>query len=282
MRILFILLALFCPAVSVVQAETAISGKVENIDLNIKEHEMAVTFIGLSAGEATLIQGPNNENILVNVGGQNTEAELEEWLKLYDVKSIQTLIITTDENSLSFKKVNKLMDKYNIEKLITTPKISAQAAFGLDDQKQAAVSTWKEGTAESLFPDLTAEVQFVGNEKNEGMDFILKFFNHRLFLMSSCSERAEQALLTKNLEDVHVLKIPDYAKASFLSTNFIHYLNPEISVLFTPEEYHPDRDILQGLHETWSEVYFTKKHGTVTLKFTDSKYEVFTIPTEEE
>ncbi len=38
---------------------------------------MAVTFFGLSDGEATLIQGAKGENILVNTGGERTQAELE-------------------------------------------------------------------------------------------------------------------------------------------------------------------------------------------------------------
>jgi competence protein ComEC len=282
MRLLLILLAILLLPVSAAAEAPSIPSKVENIDLNIKEHEMAVTFIGLSSGEATLLQGPNNETILVNTGKEDTAAELDGWLHLYDVKKIETLILTSDGSDLSFQHINNLIGKYQIKKIITTPKIAPLVTSQLDQENLLSVLSWQEGATETLLPELTAEVQYAGTGEKEGLDFVLRFFKHRIFLMSSYSERAEEELFKKNLQDINVFKIPNCAKEDSLSKKLIHYLNPQISVLFTPEEEHPDPNILHHLHASWSEVYFTKQHGTITLKFTDSKYEVFTIPVDGE
>ncbi|MFZ7943063.1 MULTISPECIES: hypothetical protein [Bacillaceae] len=281
MRILLIILAVFIPSGLYAKAETTISSQVEGIDLNIKEHQAAVTFLGLSAGEATLIQGSNGENILVNFGGKGTKAELEGWLSLYNVKEISTLILTNDGHELSFNKINDFIEKYKIKKIITTPEISALLTENLDQSNQISVMTWGMGDQKEILPEMTAVVQFIGNHQHEGMDLMLNFFEHNIFLMTSTSQRAEQSLLKKDLKDVNVFKIPNSKLENPISDELIQNLNPQISILFTAEEHHPNPNILHDLHGIWSEVYSTKKHGTISIKFTDSNYEVITIPVEE-
>jgi competence protein ComEC len=280
MRTLLVLLSLCIQMTLIVEASKPSLDNIEDINLNIRDHEVAVTFLGLSAGDATLIQGANNENILVNTGGEETGAELEDWLYLYDVKEISKLILTNNDQELSAKQFNRLISKYNIKEIITTPELSAQIINKLDSTNKPAVVSWREGTKKTVLPEVTAAVQFVGNEDNEGMDLTLNFFNHRIFLMTSFTPRAEETLLTKNLENINVFKIPNYAMEDSLSEKLIQYLNPQISILFAPEEDQHDPDILVDLRETWSEIYSTKKHGTITIKFTDSNYEVITIPVE--
>lgn len=280
MRSLLLLLVIFFQTTVIAEASPSISSNIENIDLNIKDHEIAVTFLGLSAGESTLIQGPNGENILVNAGGKETEAELEGWLYLYDVKEISKLILTNDEQVPAYQHINRLITKYSIKEIVTTPALKDELTKNLDLTSRATVISWVEGTKETILPEMTAEVQFVGKKPNEGMDLTLQFFDHRIFLMTSFTPLAEETLLKKNLENINVFKIPNCAKEDSLSEKLIQYLNPEISILFAAEQDEPDSDILVDLHEIWSEVYFTKRHGTVTIKFTDSNYEVHTIPVE--
>ncbi|WP_066061049.1 hypothetical protein [Neobacillus soli] len=278
MRHLLMLLPIFFLTTSLAEASLSIPSKIENIDLNIKDHEAALTFFGLSTGESTLIQGQNGENILVNAGGKGTMKELEGWLFLYNVKKISTLILTNNRMEISDKQINQLILKYNIKEIIATPQLSAQLAKNLEAKSKTAVVSWGEGTKKVILPELTLVVEFVGNEQNEGMDLTLQFFMHRIFLMSSYSLRAEQRLLTKNIKDAHIFKIPSGKIEDSLSEKLIQYVNPQISFLFTAKDQHTDQNILHELYDTWSEVYFANRHGTVTIKFTDSTYEVLTIP----
>lgn len=280
MRTLLVILSLFIQTTLMVEASMPSSKNIENIDLNIKDHEVAVTFLGLSEGEATLIQGANDENILVNAGGKETVAELEGWLYLYDVKKISKLILTKNEQELTEKQFNRLISKYHIREIITTPELSGKIIKELSTTNKPAVVTWGASTKKRILPEMTAVVQFVGKDDNEGMDLTLEFFKHRIFLMTSFTSRAEETLMTKDLENINVFKIPKYAMKDALSEKLIEYLNPQISILFAPEEGRHDPDILVDLHESWSEIYSTKKHGTITIKFTDSNYEVITIPIE--
>ncbi|MBO0958182.1 hypothetical protein J1P26_00430 [Neobacillus sp. MM2021_6] len=282
MKILFMILSLFIPSTFIAKAETAISSNIENIDLKLKEHEAAVTFLDLSIGEATLIQGPNSKNILINVGGKGTKAELASWLSLYNVKEISALFLTNDGQDLSYNTLNQLIAEYNIKEIMTTPELSKQLEENINRSLAITIVALEEGIKKEILPEMTAGVQFVGNEENEGMDLLLNFYQHNIFLMTSFSQRAEQTLLKKALKDVNVFKIPNNNKEVSFSDEFIAHLNPQISILFSPRRHEQQADILHELHGIWSEVYFTKKHGTVSIKFTKTNYEVITIPAKEE
>lgn len=278
MRILLFLFSIFISSTFSVKAEPYISSKVENIDLKLSVDEAAVSFLGLSTGESILVQGPNGNNILVNAGGKGTKAELEGWLSLYGVKEIAALILTNSPQEISFMKINELISKYNIKEIITTPEFSKQLTKKLEQTNRISVVSWKMGTKKEILPQLISEVQFVGHEQNEGMDLKLQFFNHNIFLMTSFSQQAERILLRKNLKDVNIFKLPNSAKEDSLSGKLIEFLNPQIAILFAAEKRKFDGDILHDLYETWSEVYFTNKNSTVTVKFTETNYEVITIP----
>lgn len=281
MRILLFLTALFLQGTTMAIAAPSLSVNIENIDLNLKDHQMAITFMGLSDGAATLIQGTNGENVLVNVGGKGTVAELERLLSLYDVKEISQLILTKGKNDLNYvDDIKQLILKYHIKQLIALPNTLPALTENLDLAKEIVVKTWEEGTKSLLFPELTAGVQYAGGEKDEGLDFTLEFFKSRLFLMTSFSHKAEQKLLTKNLRDITIFKVPNCPKEASLPEQLIQEMDPQISVIFTADGQHPNIDIVDDLLQTWSEVYYTQKHGTVTIKFTESNYEVFTIPLE--
>jgi len=280
MKILLFLAALFLQSTTIVMAAPAISGNIENIDLNIKDHELAVTFLSLSKGEATLIQGSNGENILVNVGGEGTAVELVRLLSMYDVKEIQQLILT-NANQHNYEQINGLVLKYHIKQLIALPATIKAMTEKLDLPKEIVVRSWEEGEKNVLLPEMMAEVQYAGSAMDEGMDFTLDFFKQRLFLMTSFSHRAEQRLLTKNLGEIKIFKVPNCSSERSLSEKLIQNINPQIAILFTADEQLPNLDLVDDLENTWSEVYSTQQHGTVTIKFTESNYEVFTIPIEE-
>ncbi|WHX99070.1 ATP-dependent DNA helicase [Neobacillus sp. DY30] len=281
MKMLLLVAAVFFQLSSIGSASSFEYGNVEKIDLNLKDHEIAVTFLGLGDGEATLIQGSNGENILVNTGGEETSEDLSEILKRYRVKEVSTLIITSRQN-LFVDQLAQIIPKYNVKKLIATPEIINELKNMTAPFLEIEVLAWNEGTTQELITDLKAEVLSAGKGENEGIDFTLQFFKHRLFLMTSSSDHVEENLLKKPLDDVTIFKVPNWAKEDSLSERLIQYVNPQISILFESEQHQPDPDIIYNLQDTWSEVFFTKKHGTITIKFTENNYEVFTFPVEKE
>jgi competence protein ComEC len=265
LRILQFFTVIFLLVATDTLAADGIPNQIEKIDLNLKSHEMAVTFLNLSKGDATLIQGPDGDNILVNMGEAESQKELENWLSLYHVKTISKLVLASG-NDIPMPILKHLVSAYQINELFVPP------SEKINRFHKTAISPLVTGTKVILMPELSAVVQFAGGGENEGLDFTLQFYQHRLFLMNSFSERAEQNLLKKNLGDIQIFKVPNCGPDETLSERLINHVNPQISIL-----HGVNKDIIDDLYKTWSEIYFTKNNGTVTIKFTAKNYEVFAI-----
>ncbi|RSD26524.1 ATP-dependent DNA helicase [Mesobacillus subterraneus] len=251
--------------------------EVEGVDVNLKRNELAFTFLALSDGEAALIQHANGENILVNTGGKGTMKELERLLTLFHVRDISTVIITSKEG---LENLSEVITTYHVRKVLA----GGSATQGLADKmipSDIEWKGWKQGDVVKLMPGLNAEVIFDGMEENEGTDVSFQFFHHQIFYISSASHNSEQYFLAEPLKNVNIIKLPHYAAKNTFSDLLIEHLDPQLAVIFKSSAIKPDPDLVEMLHEAWIDVYFTKQHGTVTIKLTDSNYDVITIMSKE-
>lgn len=251
--------------------------EVEGVDVNLKRNEVAFTFFSLRDGEASLIQHANGENILINTGGKGTIKELERLLELFHIKSISTIILTSRDGQ---ENLEHYIQKYDVRQVVT----GASADLARSDRiipPSVKVIRWKQGEMQKLLPGLTSEVVFDGSEEKEGTDISFQFFHHQIFFISSASQKAEQVFLAKPLKNVNVIKMPLYGATGSFSELLIEHLDPQLAILFQSRTIKPDPDLIEMLHEAWIDVYFTKQHGTVTIKLTDSNYDVITILSEE-
>ncbi|GAM12608.1 ComEC/Rec2 family competence protein [Mesobacillus selenatarsenatis] len=251
--------------------------EVEGVDVNLKRNELAFTFLAISNGEAALIQHANGENILVNTGGTGTFKELERLLALFHVNDLSTIILTSNAGQ---ENLDQLIQKYNVRRIFTG-KAGNQVLAGASIPTEVKVQSWKQGDLLKLMPGLTAEVIFDGSEENEGTDISFQFFHHQIFYVSSASHASEQAFLAEPLKNVNIVKLPFFAAKGSFSDLLIEHLDPQLAVIFKSNSVKPDPDLVEMLHEAWIDVYFTKQHGTVTIKLTDSTYDVITILSEE-
>jgi competence protein ComEC len=251
--------------------------EVEGVDVNLKRNELAFTFLAISDGEAALIQHANGENILVNTGGNGTFKELERLLALFHVDDLSTIILTANAGQ---ENLDQLIEKYNVKRIFTG-KAGSQVLAEASIPTEVKLQSWKQGELLKLMPGLTAEVIFDGSEENEGTDISFQFFHHQIFYISSASHASEQAFLAEPLKNVNIVKLPFFAAKGSFSDLLIEHLDPQLAVIFKSNSIKPDPDLVEMLHEAWIDVYFTKQHGTVTIKLTDSTYDVITILSEE-
>ena len=249
--------------------------EVEGVDVNLKRNELAFTFFSISDGEAALIQHGSGENILINTGGKDTLQELERLLSLFQVNSISSVILTQKDGVSNLAQV---VQKYKVKQIITGD--AAYKAFNVPTGEVKVIG-WEQEALHKLAPGLTAEVVYDGKEDNEGTDISFQFFHHQIFYVSSASQKSEQAFLNEPLKNVNIVKLPFYAAKGTFSDLLIEHLDPQIAVIFKSNTIKPDPDLLEMLNEAWIDVYFTKQHGTVTIKLTDSNYDVITIMSEE-
>lgn len=276
MKVLFAFMLMFTNWYYIPKDSPAVPVKVESIDLKLKSDELAMTFFSLSSGEASLIHHGNDQNILINTGGQGTEPELKKLLKLYGANEISTIILT-DEELYNETSLVWLIEEYGVKQVIAGETLASQLKHGNTDLSDINIHIWSMDTKQQLLPGLQTEVLYNGKDSGDGMDVSFTFARHRVFFMNSTSEKAKEVFLKKDLSNVNILKLPAFGREKSISEDMIKHMDPQIAILFHKSSAKPDSDLFGLLNDAWVDVYYTRKHGTVTIKFTDINYEVITI-----
>ncbi|EWG10873.1 ATP-dependent DNA helicase [Cytobacillus firmus] len=275
MNVLFAFMLLFANWYYIPKDSPAVPVKVESIDLKLKSDELAFTFFSLSDGESALIHHGNDEKVLINTGGQGTEGELKKLLDLYGVNQISAVILT-DEQLYNKANLKWLIKNFGVREIIADESAVSElkSEKGISDLD---FHVWNQNTKQQLFPELHAEVLYEGSDLGEGMDISFTFDRHRILFMNSTSPEAKELLMGKVLSNVNIVKLPAFGGNGSISEEMIKHLDPQIAILFYRPSIKPDTDLFRLLNDAWVDVYFTRKHGTITIKFTDVNYELFTI-----
>ncbi|MGR3764803.1 hypothetical protein [Rossellomorea sp. NS-SX7] len=246
--------------------------KVPELDLNLEQNEYAISFLPLKSGEVAVLHLPSGENFLINTGPLSQIKELNYYLNQINIKEIKAIIFT-EEAEIYTDTLYELMKKYSIKELIAGGSFSGM----LVESKVAVVQSLKEGDVYPLSSELALEVIHEGNEKQEGLDFSLTFFQHRFLWLSSQSKHAESVFLTKPLKNVNIVKIPLHSRTECISDPLIKHIDPQTALLYRSKEKLLNGDLLEAINEAWIDLYLTGQHGLITIKFNRSNYEVLTF-----
>jgi beta-lactamase superfamily II metal-dependent hydrolase len=246
--------------------------KVPDLDLNLSQNEYAISFLPLKRGEVAVLHLPSGENFLINTGPPSQIEELFYYLNQINIKEIRAIILT-EEAEIYTDTLAEIMRKYSIDQLISGDSFSGM----LIKNKEAKVKSLKEGETYPLSSELALEVIHEGNEKQEGLDFSLTFFQHRFLWLSSQSKHAEDVFLTKPLKNVNIVKIPLHSRTECISDPLIKHIDPQSALLYRSKEKLLNGDLLEAINEAWIDLYLTGQHGLISIKFNKNNYEVLTF-----
>jgi len=248
------------------------------IDFNLEEDELAAVFFSIPNNEIVLLQLDNGENILIcshlELGSSSL---LDQWLKLFNVHEIQTLILTKMTNhSIYFLK--DVSQKYNVKQLLTGKTMYHYLKNHLHLMDDLSLQSWSEEKSVSVHPSVNMKVIHENEDFSQGLDLSVRFQNHHMFLLNSNGKQSEQVLLKKHLNDVNILKISDFGSNNSISDQLLKHIDPQVSVIFESESKKLSNELIEKLYKIWVDTYLTRNHGTILVKFTKYNYEIKTIP----
>ncbi|WP_100402481.1 hypothetical protein [Bacillus sp. FJAT-42315] len=250
MRMLFAVCLLICTLLnsSYVAAET--------IDLNLKENELAITFLPLSDGEAAFLHTADGQHYLINTGTKESRPQIFSYMKKFAINQLSGLVITETQEELP-PFIAQLKKDYQLSRI-----------YGADMQV---------GEVKQLQPGLELEILYNGIKQKEGIDFSIKHFDSRFLWLSSASTRAEKRLLKEELKDINIVKTPNFGQNDSMSYSLLTHIDPQTAIIFTKKESLPGGELMEMLHQMWIDVYYTKQHGLIMIKCNKIGYEVLTI-----
>jgi competence protein ComEC len=268
-KLLFPLLALLFGLFSF-NDTVSIPEEIEGVDLNLSENEYAFTFFDLIEGEASIIQGFDGSTIMLNTGTKKSREELMQWLKLYGVKKINSLIITKMDNSYR-DNLEWAISTYQIPEIVVGKTLYDKNKDFFDGFLETNVNVWAKATKEKFSEQIEFSVLCENDNPGTGMDLSINISgNALLYLTSSKYDNAGMENLAKT--DIKLIK----TNSTAMTTETAKHLDPQTIVLDTLPKGSQEK-MVEELNENWIELYVLKKQGTITAKFTENTHEVYPI-----
>ncbi|MDF0726258.1 hypothetical protein PY093_05955 [Cytobacillus sp. S13-E01] len=278
MRYLVVVAMIFLSVFLTGFADTEIPTEIEKVNLKLDDDELAITFLDLSSGEATLINHVDGGNILINAGGPGTKEELENLLNMYNITNLKSIIITKEDAQYQ-SNLDWLIKKYSPSELI----IGNLFTEVINSKTIPKVIKWKQTDKHELLPGMKVEViqQGISHDGIMGMDLLFEFGSHHILYMTTSNKNVETSLIArKDLSKVNIIKVADFARDGGSSQDFIEHIDPQVAIIFQMKGKNPSLDVMERLRETWIDTYSTKQFGNITIKCNQNEYDVITISIE--
>ena len=252
------------------------------IDLNLSENEVAYTYFDLTSGEATLIQSGKDGNVLIGTGEKSSEQELAKRLKMFHVDTIDSLVIINNQPEY-IGNLEWILNHFTVRNIFVPSEIEKEITkrFMLEN---GVVVGWSNGDKQEILPGLFTEVLYAGEHGAFETGFVLSFMygDQRTLYMGVADEEMERNLIEDFYLKSAILKVAEFGSPLGTSKAFLEEVDPQVAILFQKEGSLPSETVLERLQETWIDIYQTNKNGTVTIKFTESDYEILTVHLDEQ
>lgn len=260
------LVCLFClNTEKIVQAS-----KIENIEFELGEGEAVLTFFPLSKGEAALMVDGRGHSILINTGHASAEKELLSMLDLFQVKKLDAIIVTRQEEGYD-DNLEPLFKQFSPNTIYVPSSYTNILPF-------SKTVKWKKGDRQLFGKGLTVQVLNEEQGETPSIDLSIKYGENHIFYMTNYSKQTEEQLLKEKLEDINVVKMPSLAKGGALSEKLIEHMDPQTAIFTTFKDGERCSQFIVYLYELWIDVYFVHQMGAVSMKMDNTHYEIITLP----
>lgn len=247
---------------------------------------LTVEFIGLDAGEATLVRSKDGTTMLIDTGHPSSEKTLLQYLRDQNISDIGYLVLTHFSEDY-IGNVKAVLDSTTVDTIVTAKLLkpyilSPEWGFSGKVKQLNAGERLKLNTHVEIIALSPRQLYLA--PQNNSLVFQLKHNKIQFLFTSAINKEVEQELMEKYDMKTEIVKVSDFGSSQGSFAPFIEEVDPQVAVLFHPSAAvgTPD-EVLERLHETWTDVYRIKKQDyfqTIKMISNGDNYEIIEIERE--
>lgn len=244
---------------------------------------MRVHFIDVGQGDATFVELPNKETMLID-GGPSKEV-VADYVKNLGYNSI-TYVIATHPDSDHISGLPTVLDDFSVEKFYMPEKEHTTQIFEkmLDSIASNGCEAIYALSGKSIIDTTDLKISFVGPTKqysdNNASSAVVKlvYKGNSLLFTGDADYTAEKDMIAAGYNlTADVLKVGHHGSSSSTSEVFLKAVNPKIAVISVGKDNsygHPTQEVLTLLSEYKIEIYRTDEVGTVIFECDGVNYTI--------
>ena len=243
---------------------------------NGKNNHLSIHTIDVGQGDSILIQTPNNKNILIDGGDENSFHIVSNYLKRQKVKTIDYLI-ATHFDSAHIGGLDNIIEKFKVSNLYGPSyeydSLSYQNLINSCLNKNLNLKYLCEGYFINIEDNINLNVlspSYIDDENNlNSIVFKLDYKNKSFLFTGDAEATNEISLINKyNLNDVDFLKVGHHGSNSSTTSEFIEEISPDVAVIscgYKNKYGHPHNKTLDTLDKNNVLTYRTDLLGDIVF-----------------
>jgi competence protein ComEC len=240
---------------------------------------LKVHYIDVGQADAILIQGPGDENIVIDAGNNSDSDTVVNYIRAQGVKELKA-VIGTHPHEDHIGGLDAVIRSFKVEK-VYLPKTAHTSETFRDVLKAVSDKGIKVQTAAKgvSIPLSGMAAEFVGPVKSDyenlnNYSAVLKLtYGENIFLFQGDAEKeSEKDILDSGMGSklkADVLKIGHHGSSSSTSPEYLAKVNPKYAVIMVGKgnDYgHPHKETLELLKKKNITVYRTDEQGTIVAE----------------
>lgn len=237
--------------------------------------DLTVYFLDVGQADCILIQLPNNENMLIDAGKNNSGKYVTDYINGLGIDTLD-YVVGTHPHEDHIGGLDDVIDNFNIENLYMpyaeTDTLTYKDVISSASAKSLSITPAKAGTeiynSNGTVIDIIAPVsENYNNINNYSAVISLSYLDSKFLFMGDAEELSENEIT--NDIDTDVLKVGHHGSDTSTSAGFLERTSPEYAVISVGADNsygHPSYAVLDRLHSFGVTVFRTDIDGTVIIR----------------
>ncbi|RXT13949.1 ComEC/Rec2 family competence protein [Ammoniphilus sp. CFH 90114] len=239
---------------------------------------IAVHYLAVSEGEASLIKGTDGFTMLIDTGSMKSGSEVADLLEQHQVKKIDVLILTGGMND-HIGGTNEILERFPVSQVLVPALIqdTILTKIHVPIRKLTAI---EEGQTYEWPMSLKMRVLHPTeplslSPQANSLVFQLIHNQVKFLFTSDINEDAENELLEKYNVKSQILKVSDSGSNQASSPPFLEKVDAHAAIIFRNKSGAEGFDeVIERLNETWIDIYQTRTHGTISVFSNGEDYRI--------
>lgn len=239
--------------------------------------KLVIHYIDVGQGDATFIELPNNETMLIDAGEKDYEDKVLDYIESLDYDSID-YVVGTHPHSDHIGGLKNIIDNLSVSE-IYLPKASSTSKTYTNllksiKNKGLVVNSAKAGhsiiDSDKLDVEILAPSSSGYSSLNDYSVVLRIVYENRSFLFMGDAEVLSEEEILDNKYDVRsdVIKVGHHGSNTSSSSRFLNKVRPSYAIISVGEDnsyYHPHPSILKRYEKLGSKIYRTDEEGDIIL-----------------
>ena len=246
---------------------------------------LSVNIIDVGQGDCILIQTPEEKNILVDGGDENTYKIIKTYLKLNKVKNLD-IVIATHLDKDHIGSLDEIITNFNVNKVYTpNQKDDSSHYYNLVEaceNKNLKINYLSKNDyikiSNNTIINVLSPSYIQDNNNQNSIVFNLEYKDMDFLFTGDCEEPNEIEIASSyELDDIDFLKVAHHGSSSSSTDNFIKDITPSIAAIscgYKNQYGHPHKSTLDTLKKYGAKTIRTDINGD--LVFYSDGYKIFT------